>query len=201
MNKKAKSIFFYFVVAASVIYPALYWYQNVNSFSFGKVFLFDLFPVLGLLAFSIMWTHVVAGAFVEKIEKFFNYKKYLTWSSAVVFVLIILHPLLALVALVLNGGSAKDIFSYGKPIYLWLAIIAFPVLVAYDVAKKFRYKKFLNDHWQKVRLVSTLAFFLTFFHSLGIGRDLQSGDLRTVWIFYGASAALAAIYTYAIKKR
>jgi hypothetical protein len=49
-------------------------------------------------------------------------------------------------------------------------------------------------------LISTIGFILTFFHSLEVGHELQSGILRNIWIFYGTTGIMATFYTYGIKK-
>jgi NADH:ubiquinone oxidoreductase subunit 5 (subunit L)/multisubunit Na+/H+ antiporter MnhA subunit len=109
---------------------------------------------------------------------------------------------MSLLAFALAGSSVfASMFAYvspGREYLLWLAIIAWFIFITYDILKKFRGQAFLASHWHIVKLISTLAFFLVLVHSLGMGRDLQSGPLRWLWIFYGVSAAAAAVYTYII---
>lgn len=181
----------------AVIYPLSVWYGRVGLV-FDENLPLLLFPALGLAAFSIMWLHVVGGALREWLSKFIDFQKFVDSSSVAVLFLIILHPILLLYAVGLR--SAGSIFQFNEAKYIWLAIIAWPILVGYDILKKFRDRAFFSKHWEKVKLVATIGFFLTLFHSLGVGSDLQSGPLRVVWIFYGISAAVAASYTYGIKK-
>ena len=181
----------------AVLYPVWMWYES-TTLVWNRGVVFELFPVFGLIAFSTMWLHVVGGAIRPSLEKHIDFQKFVTYSSVVVFVSIILHPALLLFGL--GPNNLATLFTYGNPIYLWLGIVAWFVLVGYDVSKKFKTREFFANHWETVRLVATLGFFLTLFHSLGLGRNLQDGPLRWVWIFYGVTALVAAAYTYGIKR-
>lgn len=181
----------------ALLYPLYVWYGRVDLV-FDEALPLNLFPAFGLMAFVIMWLHVVGGALQGWLEKYFNFEKFATNSSIIVLLLLILHPLLLFIGI--GFDRLGDIFFYGRPIYIWLGIVAWFVLVGYDVVKRFKKRDFFVKHWNTVKLISTLGFFLTLFHSLGLGSDLQAGPLRYVWIFYGATAAIAAIYTYGIKR-
>ena len=184
---------------AAVFYPLYVWYGRLGGgLAFDENLTLALFPALGLAAFSIMWLHVVGGALREWLTKYIDFQRFVGWSSAIVLVLLILHPALLLAGVGLR--NTKLIFEYNEPKYIWLAIIAWFILVGYEVLKRFKKRDFFIKHWNAVKLISTIGFFLTFFHSLGVGSDLQSGTLRYVWLTYGATAAIAATYTYVIKR-
>ncbi|MDP2705523.1 MAG: hypothetical protein U1D31_03580 [Patescibacteria group bacterium] len=185
---------------AAVFYPIFVWFGN-SDLSWNKTVVFEIFPVLGLIAFSIMWLHIVGGPFREKLEQYFDYKKFMTISSIVVLICIVLHPLLIYVGFWLIGVKGSG-FTYApgdKQYLVWFAIVAWLIFVAYDILKKFKNTDFFVRHWYIVKLIATLGFFLILFHSLGLGGDLRTGSLRYVWIFYGITAAIAAIYTYGIQ--
>jgi len=197
MDRRRVGYFISALAYLAVFYPIFVWYERVDLV-FDETLLLNLSPVLGLAAFSIMWLHVVGGALRGWLEKYFNFERLATNSSIAVLFLIILHPLLFFIGIGLD--RIGDTFIYYEPIYIWLAIIGWFVLVGYDVAKRFKNRDFFARHWNSVKFISTLGFFLVFFHSLGLGSDLQAGPLRYVWIFYGITAAAATIYTYGIKK-
>ncbi len=187
------------VAFLAVSYPLFVWYERVGSNLTPEGILpVNLFPAFGLVAFSIMWLHIVGGALRVWLEKYFNFERFVDISSIAVLLFIILHPLSLLIAVGIRNFGL--IFEYNNPKYIWLAIIAWFILVGYDVLKRFRKHAFFARHWDTVKLISTIGFFFVFFHSFGIGTDLQSGVLRYVWIFYGISAAVAAIYTYGVKR-
>ena len=189
----------YVTAFLAVVYPLFVWYGRAGAdLMLDETLLLNLFPAFGLLAFTIMWLHVVGGALRPWLEKYIDFPKFVSKSSIAVLVLIILHPLT-----LFTGVGIRNIFLIFKlydPKYIWLAIIAWFILVGYDVSKKFKNRQFFAKHWDTVKLISTVGFFFVFFHSLGVGSDLQTGPLRAVWIFYGVTAAIAAVYTYGIKR-
>ncbi len=81
-----------------------------------------------------------------------------------------------------------------------LGILGFLLLITYDVGKALKRYDFFVRHWNKILVVSTIGYILTFLHSLMLGSDLQRGFLRGLWIFYGTTAILATIYTYGLKR-
>ena len=190
---------FYTIAVVSVFYPLSVWF-NSSLLKFGQFNLFDLFPAFGLLAFSVMWLHVVGGAFRVYLEKYINFERFVYWSSIVVLISLILHPGLLFLALYMSGGgSPYDFVPDGKEYLITIAIVAWVIFIGYDILKFFRKRGVLIKHWEVIKLISTLALFLGFFHSIGIGRDLQTNPLRSVWIFYGITATIATVYTYFIK--
>lgn len=184
----------------AVLYPIFVWLTSVDL-SWDKTVVFETFPVLGLTAFAIMWLHIVGGPFRETLEQYFDYKKFMTISSIIVLICVILHPLLIYVGFWLIGvkGSGFTYIPDDKQYLIWFAIVAWIIFVGYDVLKKFKSTDFFVQHWQIVKFIATLGFFLILFHSLGLGRNLQTGPLHYVWIFYGISAAVATTYTYGIQ--
>ena len=96
--------------------------------------------------------------------------------------------------------NIENLFLYFGTKAIWLAIIGWLMLIAYDISKPFLKYEFFKKNWPNILTISTIGFILTFFHSLTIGSDLHSGSLRIIWIFYGTTAIAATIYTYGIKR-
>jgi hypothetical protein len=192
----------FLIVLVAVLYPLVVWYKSVNL-SASSGILFSIFPAFGLIAFSVMWLHIVGASFKSTLEKYFNFEKFVSVSSKVVLVSLILHPLILFIALI-SAGYGGGVFGYIGPngLYLiWLAVIAWLIFIGYDMAKKFKEQDFFARHWQTIKFISTLAFFLVLIHSLGLGTNLQTGSLRYVWIFYGATAAGATLYNYLLRPK
>lgn len=180
-----------------VFYPIIVWYRN-TGLELGSLTAINVFPVLGLTAFSLMWLHIVGGVFGNTLERYVNFRKFVSTTSLIVLVLLVFHPLLFLVNL--TKRQIINLLTVGRSIYIWFAITAWIVFIGYDIAKLFKDHKFLTKHWEIIKLISTLPFFLVFFHSLKLGSDLQKGTLRYLWIFYGITATFATLYTYIIKR-
>jgi len=199
MNKDQKKWLLYVLAFMVVGYPLLVRYDSA-SFSFGRVALFEIFPAFGIVAFTVMWLHIVGGAFKARLEKIIDFQKFVDVSSLVVLISLILHPVLMYLAFALNGGgSPLDYVAEGREYLILIAVVAWLVFISYDVLKKYKGKDIVIKYWFQIKLASTLGFFLVLYHSLGVGRDLQDGGLRTVWILYGITAAVATIYSYVYK--
>ena len=181
---------------AAILYPlwvrlsALWW-----TWDFHQILL-NLFPFFGLLAFTLLWLHSLSGVFEEWLRKYINFDKFVHITATIIFICIIAHPLLLLAGLDFN---ISNIFLYYSTPYIWLAIIAWLLLITYDVGKALKKYGLFTKHWHKILIISNIGFLLTFFHSLALGSDLQSGPLHFIWIFYGTTAILAILYTYAVK--
>jgi len=157
----------------------------------------NLFPFFGLAAVSMLWLHSISGVFEPWLRMHINFDRFVDITATLILVCILLHPILLFVGL---GFSISNIFFYYGTFPIILGIISWFLLIIYDVTKPFKKQGFFAKHWQKVLIISNIGFLLSFFHSLQIGSDLQSGPLRIVWIFYGITAGLAILYTYGIKK-
>jgi len=168
-----------------------------RDWAFNSTILINLFPLFGILAFVLLWLHAICGVFERWLRKYIDFDRFVSMTASTIFVCIILHPLLLLIQLNFN---ILPLFTF-RPLYIWLAIIGWLLLLTYDIAKplKKRYQ-FFSRNWNKILLISNIGFLITFFHSLGLGDDLQSGPLRTVWIFYGITAILAIVWTYGIDR-
>jgi hypothetical protein len=159
--------------------------------------LLEIFPILGLIAFILLWTHIALGVFEPWFRSRINFDAYVRYTALIILACIILHPLLLLIAIKFD---LNILFSYGRP-YIWLGIIGWLLLITYDIGKVLQKHDFFARNWPKILLISTAGFFLIFFHSLHLGEDIQSGPLRGLWILFGVTAAASTLYTYVIKKQ
>jgi len=184
--RAALTAFALFVVG----YPLLVWYQNV-SLSFDATLLVALFPPFGLLAATIMYLHILGRPFKTQLEPYVSFATFERVSSYLVLVSIILHPLLRTIFFISRGISLVPPPAYVLPITL--GALGFLMLIAYDLGKVFYRSTFVAQHWNAIDVVSTLGFYMIWVHALLLGHNLQEGLLRTLWIIYGITAALASL--------
>lgn len=182
----------------AVFFPVLVWKQTV-TINLDSSLLRTIFPVLGLIAYMIMWLHIIGGAFETKLNRYIDFDYFLYWSSYIVLGLLILHPLIFIV----NFGFPQfsGIFNFGSGSFIWLGILGWLMLITYDIRKAFSNQIFFKRHWGAIQFLSTAGFYVIFFHSLFLGHNLGSGPLRTAWILFGISGVLASVYTYLIRPK
>ncbi len=196
MNKVRNQFLLYLFASIAVVYPAIIQIKN-SVWALDSTLTLNLFPLFGLIAFSLLWLHAISGVFEPWLRKQINFDNFVNRTSTLILICLTLHPLLLLVNFEFNLNSI--LFSYEIK-YIRLAIAGWVLLIIYDVSKPFKNRAFFSRNWNKILIISTIGFLMTFFHSLALGSDLQSGMLRAVWIFYGATTILSTFYTYGIRR-
>jgi len=182
--------------AFAVLYPLWVWLTSI-TFPLSSPFIL-IAQAWGLLAFTLMWLHIVAGPFKQRLLSIFpKFELWMTLSSFIVLLSIILHPLLMLVGISKLIGIVEFFATASMPI--WLAIIAWFMFISYDIARIFKKRLLKTRTWFVITLIATLGWFLILYHSLSLGSHLQEGLLRMLWYFFGATGTAAAITTYGIK--
>ena len=162
---------------------------------------YAIFPLLGLLAFSLMWSHYIAA--VMRLSSGVNkvvLHTYFEVTSFVVLVAILLHPGLLAWQLWRDGLGLPPLSAlhYVAPAFRWAILFAETSLLlflAYELRRIFDKKPW----WKYFGYATDLAMILIFFHSLRLGSQLQHGWLRDVWYFYGVTLLGSLIYIHGQK--
>lgn len=157
-----------------------------------------VFPLLGLLAFSIMWSHYIAGA----LRKLYDLPQgvlsgYFEATSLAVLVLICLHPGLLIYQRFRDGyglppGSYE---SYVAPGLGWITLLGTASLLVF-LAYEFRRLYGRRPWWHYVQRASDVAMLAVFYHGWRLGGQLQMGWFRYAWVVYGVSLVLVLTYDY-----
>lgn len=178
----------------------LVWGEGIN-WRLGNLTAYQLFPLFGLLAFSLMWAHYIMAALrqQQKVAKP-ELKQYFEITSLLVLVFLLLHPgLLAWqlwqVGLGLPPGSYFQFAGGSLKVAIIAGLLAWVVFIIYELRRRFETRSW----WQFVQIASDIAILLIFFHGLRLGGELQSGWFVGVWWFYGISLIGVLLYMYSKK--
>lgn len=164
-------------------------WQALNAYMF--------FPVLGLLAFSLMWTHYMVGTLRGTFFEDAPVVNYVRYTGYVVLAAIVLHPGILIYQLWHDGfglppGSYMAIVGRGME---WLVLLGTASLFAFLA---FELKRWFEDRswWKYIDSASDVAMIAILYHGLRLGAQLQGGWYRTIWFVYGVTlvAALARKY-------
>lgn len=175
------------------------WGQDFNwKLSFDA---YLVFPVLGLTAYGIMWSHYIAGTARELLG--FDKKvlgQYYRLTSFVVLVLICLHPGLLIYQRFRDGyGLPPHSYeTYVAPGLGWITLlgtVSLLVFLAYELHRKFGERKW----WHFVTEAGDAAMLAIFYHGLKLGLQLQHGWFRYVWWLYGITLVAVLIRSYSVK--
>ena len=164
---------------------------------------YQLFPLFGLLAFSLMWAHYIASAMRQHVK--FEPKVlagYFESTSLMVLLLILLHPGLFAWQLWRDGlglppGSE---LQYVEPTARWAIVVGFTSLTIFLLYefRRFYHKKI---RWHYVEVITDIAIVMIYFHALRLGSTLMEGWFRWVWYAYGLTLVAALVYSYSQKAK
>ncbi|HUP26081.1 MAG TPA: hypothetical protein VM124_00345 [Candidatus Limnocylindrales bacterium] len=202
MNPRRLQIFAWSLSITVTVIAVIAWGQS-NSWQLSGLSTYQIFPLLGLLAFSIMWSHYVAAV----LRLYYKYDKgllsrYFEVTSLVVLASILLHPGLLGWQLWRDGlglPPANEL-HYVAPdmrLYIIIAMISYVIFLAYEFRRKFGARTW----WKYIAYASDTAMILIFIHSLKLGSQLQMGWFRAVWYLYGLTLLGCLAYIYSQKAK
>lgn len=172
------------------------WGESMNC-RLGTRSLYEIFPLLGLLAFSILWSQYVVLAGLRLLQV--SAKKlsgYFTVTGWIFLILIFLHPGLLIWQLWRDGfGLPPESYlqHYIAPGLEWavlLGSVSFLIFLSYELRRWYGGKPW----WKFVTYASDAAALAIFVHSLKLGTTLQAGWFQSVWIGYGITLIAALLY-------
>jgi hypothetical protein len=175
-------LFFVVVVVGCFAYFSVYNWEIIETLGAGL----SIFPLLGILAWSIMWTHFAYGALRIKYRLPKN-KVYSVISGWIVLFLILLHP--GILALEMYRSTEllppKSILLYTGDSFLWavvLAEVALLTFLSFEVFNRIKEKTAIKNNWIWISLSQMMAMTFIFIHSMALGHDLKIGWFRIYWI-------------------
>lgn len=165
-------------------------WAEFRHWQFDRLSLFALFPLFGLLAWSIMWTHYAVGA-VSQLNGMPRNKQYSKISAAIVLACILLHPTLLAIAMWQSTGKLPPDSFYGYVAPSLKYAVAFGslgliIFLSFDVFKRLRNKPWVDRNWRWISVSQMIAMILIFIHGLALGQNLQAGWFQLWWIVLGA---------------
>ncbi len=185
------------ILTSAVSLLAIYVWGTSFSWRPSAINAYTLFPVLGLLAFSIMWSHYMVGEMDRARHRSVDRKSYFRITGYAVLAAILLHPgILAYQRLQDGFGLPPGSYvSYVAPGMAWLTILGSISLLAFLAFELHRFYR-SRSWWKYVTAAGDAAMLAIFVHALGLGSLLQDGWYRTVWLFYGATLLIVIGHKY-----
>lgn len=185
------------ILTSAVCVLAVYVWGASFSWQPSAITAYKLFPVFGLLGFSIMWSHYMVGETDRALHRTANRASYFRATGYAVLALILLHPgILAYQRFRDGNGFPPGSYeSYVAPGMAWLTILGLIALLAFLAFELHRFYG-SRSWWKYVIGAGDAAMLAIFLHGLQLGSLLQEGRYRTVWLFYGATLLLAISHKY-----
>ena len=188
MRTNLKNNYRWVVITMLILLPLLSW-LNIYNFQ-PQLTARAIFPLLGVWAWLIMWTHYVFWWFEKRNKSIKPSQKYNQISMQLVLVLILLHPgLLAWEQYRLFGLLPPDSFTlYVAPelqVFVSMGSLALLLFLVYEVTQRLR-----NSDWFKrqrgwVSISQAVAMTLVFIHGIMIGDTVLHSWMLGIWVFLG----------------
>lgn len=176
---------------------AFFVWGHMYDWQLGHLSPYQLFPLFGLLAFSIMWSQYM----VEAVKNYHGQPdalpRYFRATGWLVLVAILLHPSILIAARFQDGYGLPpgSYTSYVAPTKEWLVLlgsICLLIFLAFELKRWFWQKSW----WHYVRVVNDIAIVAIFYHGLRLGQNLQAGWYQVIWYIYGVLLLTALVYKY-----
>ncbi|MDQ3123384.1 MAG: hypothetical protein M3Q14_01720 [bacterium] len=174
--------------------------QSVD-WQLGKLTSYRLFPIFGLLAFSIFLSHYIVAAARQYLGVDRSViKKYFFISSYMALGFFLIHPSLFIGQLFVDGfglppGSYKAYVGAGMIWAVTLGMISLLIFLSYELLRLKRFKP-----WRPyLQALSDLAMILILIHGWVLGSHIQSTWFKPIWLSYGVILLVCLLYTYGQK--
>ncbi len=186
-----------FLLVSAVCALAFVAWASTLHWRFSAVSAYALFPLLGLIAFSILWSQYVLLVLLKLSSvKSKSLSTYFTVTGWLFLAAIFLHPSILIWQLWRDGfGLPPESYlrHYVAPGLEWAALlgtVSFLTFVAYES------RRWLKDRswWKWVAYASDVAALAIFIHSFKLGTTVQTGWFHYLWIFYGFTLAGSLFY-------
>lgn len=173
--------------AALGVLLSLYAWGSLQGWKFNDLGPYSLFPVLGLVAYSLMISHYLAATVRQISDQPKELlQKYFTITSVAVLVCILLHPSLLIYQLWASGNglppaSYSSYVASGLLAWIYVGTLSWLAFLLYELRHKFNTRSW----WKYVQYASDAAMVGIFFHALMLGQHLAVPWFRLVWYGYG----------------
>lgn len=186
----------------TLLLAVIAWGQT-NAWQFIGVSTYRLFPLFGLVAFSLFWAQYVIAALSQHVgANPTGLIRFYGVTSALVFLALLLHPGLLSYQLWLDGYGLppQSVLQHAVlPGFEWIVLLGMTswvvfmtFLVTYKFHRIFQTKKW----WVWFGYIGEVAMLAVFYHGFRLGDQLQEGWFRWVWIAYGIALVISLFYLH-----
>lgn len=188
---------FVWLIGAVVSLLAIVVWGNSFSWRFSGLSAYQIFPLLGLLAFSLMWSQYALSAIKKNWASKLDLKEYYRWTGWLVLIAIVLHPGILIYQRARDGfgwppGSYEN---YVAPSLAWVTLLGTAcllVFLAYELGRWLKNYKW----WRYMNYLVDLAMLGIFYHSLSLGTQTHISWYRIIWWLYGLSLIVILLQKY-----
>ena len=174
--------------------PWYFFWDNRGGFAPGDISATTIFPLLGLYAFTFVTFQVLIATNLRWLQKLWpGIIRFHRTQGVFALLFALLHPLFILVGFGLASAIAKEYVSQDLAFWVIPGITALSILLftvgtavyAWNIGKLW--------WWRKLHRLNYLIFIMVWVHSFNIGSDLQTPELRRLWVVYLIAVIVSVI--------
>jgi len=167
------------------------WYFSFEAYS--------LFPLFGLIAFSLMWSHYAVD-FLQRLFRFEPDNMYLPVTRYLVLFSLLMHPGLLAYAQWQAGfgfppASLLLYAGMGLVLFILIGMLSWLIFLSFELHRWFRDRAWFV--W--IQVANAIAMLLIVLHAIEL--DHPMGWFRYLWYFYGLTMAIFLLKEYYDKAR
>ena len=184
-------------LSALVAFIAIYVWGNGLAWRFNVVSTYQVFPIFGMVAFSVMWSHYVISFLSRTYFKNVELGLYYKVTGYVVLLAILFHPGLLAYQRFRDGFGLPEgsLTSFVQPNLRWVILLGTVSLLAFlsfELQRWYRGRSW----WKYIVSLNDLAMVAIFYHALRLGTYLKGGWFLYVWYFYGTTLIAILLHKY-----
>lgn len=173
-----------------IIVPFVFWFDRLGWRSKAITEL-TFFPILGIWAWGIMWTHYAYGALRIVFGDLAKNRFYSRLTNILVLALILIHPTL----LIVNQWQTRKLLPpesmYGYvdsslKLFVFFGTLGLLTFLSFEVFERIRNRQWVKRNWHIVSISQMVAMTLIFVHGLALGANLNNSWLEFYWVVLGA---------------
>jgi hypothetical protein len=158
--------------------------------------------ILGLLAFTLLFSQIMLGRFMGKWVQIIGARayKYHVTGGLITYGIILIHPSMQVLLDYKASGILGAVLALlpGRDIYLNLGKTAFLLLTVGVLAAYFRTKPFFRRHWLKFHILNYVAFAIIAVHSWYLGTDIRTPPFVYVYWIAVFAVSFSVIYRFVL---
>lgn len=189
-------------LSASTVTASLFAWGNNYDWHFLPFNAYVIFPLLGLMAFGLMWAHYMVGTLRDIAgAPHAAFSRYFKYTGYAVLILICLHPGLLIFQRFQDGyglppGSYETYVAPGLGWITLLGTASLTVFLAYELRRFFGHKSW----WHFVTEAGDFAMLAILYHGFRLGHELRMPLwFQLIWLLYAITLIIVLVRSYRLK--
>lgn len=147
-----------------------------------------LYPLDGLMAFSFVAMQALIGSNMLRLRLIFKrIMNFHRLQGVLALFFILLHPAMIITTFGLGNTLSRNVVAPEQEIYILLAQVALVIVLTTISTAIIAWKlQKLPGTWRQIHKLNYLVFPLAWTHSWFVGSDVQTTNLKYLWILYMA---------------